>query len=202
MVHFLKQYTIFYVTALLIVLLGFLGLAFSDKGDVVLALDANSTKVLDYLFFGITKMGEVLGGAIIVGLLAIYSKKKYILIFAISVICSLIVSQSLKHTVFKNENRPSATYKELHDIDWVHRHTKNSFPSGHTSAAFTFFTVLAIGIKKRGVQLVAPLAAALVGISRVYLGQHYFNDVVVGAVLGIFLTTVVAILVERKYKKS
>jgi membrane-associated phospholipid phosphatase len=36
-----------------------------------------------------------------------------------------------------------------------------------------------------------PFLGSLVAISRIYLGQHFLMDVVVGAILGVFITTFV-----------
>lgn len=56
------------------------------------------------------------------------------------------------------------------------------FPSGHTTIAFVLAAVLA-GQYPR-LRWYCYTIAALVGISRVYLGMHYPSDVVAGAVLG------------------
>lgn len=57
-----------------------------------------------------------------------------------------------------------------------------SLPSGHTSAAFLFVTLLCVLVSP----LLAPLYlwAAAVGASRVILGVHFPSDVVMGAALG------------------
>ncbi|KNZ69669.1 phosphoesterase PA-phosphatase-like protein [Thermincola ferriacetica] len=58
-----------------------------------------------------------------------------------------------------------------------------SFPSGHTAASFSIFTVISIHYP-----FIAPVlltVAVLIGVSRIYLGQHYPTDVIAGAVLGI-----------------
>lgn len=57
-----------------------------------------------------------------------------------------------------------------------------SFPSGHSAVAFAF-VFFSIGTAAFPFYY---LTAFLVALSRVYLGVHTFNDVVAGAVIGIF----------------
>lgn len=57
-----------------------------------------------------------------------------------------------------------------------------SFPSGHTSAAFLFVTLLTFHFGPALV-LLYPWAIA-VAMSRVYLGVHFPTDTVMGAILG------------------
>jgi undecaprenyl-diphosphatase len=59
-----------------------------------------------------------------------------------------------------------------------------AFPSGHTSSAFATATSLAITTKKWYVAVPAFAWSASVGYSRIYLGQHYPSDVIMGAVVG------------------
>lgn len=59
-----------------------------------------------------------------------------------------------------------------------------AFPSGHTSSAFATATSLAITTKKWYVAVPAFAWSASVGYSRIYLGQHYPSDVIIGAVVG------------------
>jgi undecaprenyl-diphosphatase len=63
-----------------------------------------------------------------------------------------------------------------------------SFPSGHAVLACCFFgslaAILTVREPKRGVRIAvwmaAALLAALIGLSRVYLGVHYASDVIAG----------------------
>lgn len=60
-----------------------------------------------------------------------------------------------------------------------------SFPSGHTQGSATVFGSLAYWMKKRWITIVSIIIIVMVAISRMYLGVHYFTDVVVGGLLGI-----------------
>jgi membrane-associated phospholipid phosphatase len=62
----------------------------------------------------------------------------------------------------------------------------NSFPSGHTIAAFAVATVVSrrYGRQHRWVPILAYSGAALIGFSRLTASAHYPSDVFVGAVLG------------------
>ncbi len=67
-----------------------------------------------------------------------------------------------------------------------------SFPSGHTSSAFTFAMALTLVFKKVCTKattikasVVAFVFAFLMGVSRIYVGVHYPTDVIAGTVVGI-----------------
>lgn len=57
-----------------------------------------------------------------------------------------------------------------------------SFPSGHTTAAFSL--AVSTGLVFSGLTVACITLAALVGISRMYLGVHYPSDVLAGVFLG------------------
>ena len=60
-----------------------------------------------------------------------------------------------------------------------------SFPSGHTQTAVGTLGALAATSRRRGVQAVCIVLAAMVGLSRMYIGVHTPADVLVGAMLSI-----------------
>ncbi len=77
--------------------------------------------------------------------------------------------------------RPYQVYNDIYP-DGVE--DSYSFPSGHTSVAFSTATSIAITSKKWYVTVPAFVWATSVGYARIYQGQHYPSDVFVGALIG------------------
>lgn len=83
-----------------------------------------------------------------------------------------------------NRPRPMTTYPDL-IIDHGLVLTEKSFPSGHTSSAFTFATSLSIAYPKWYVIVPAYAWASTVAFTRLYLGVHYPSDVLGGICVGV-----------------
>lgn len=73
----------------------------------------------------------------------------------------------------------------------------NSFPSGHTTAAFAFAAALCAVLPQKWAKAAALIAAALMGLSRLYVGVHYPSDVIGGAVIGTLCGLLSAWLVRK-----
>jgi len=76
--------------------------------------------------------------------------------------------------------RPPLTDGEIHAVGGLPN--SSSFPSAHATTAFAAATVVAILAPR--LRVPALVLAALVAVSRVYLGVHFVSDVLAGAVLG------------------
>lgn len=60
----------------------------------------------------------------------------------------------------------------------------NSFPSGHTNAAFAFALAVCRSAPKKWMKITAIGMAVVMGLSRLYVGVHFPSDVLVGAAVG------------------
>lgn len=94
---------------------------------------------------------------------------------------SLLINVALK--LFFQRPRPQ--------VPWAHVLPDYSFPSGHTMNSVAFYVGLAIivwsisGRHRGAIALVAAIILCMfVGISRIYLGYHYFTDVLGGVLAG------------------
>jgi len=99
----------------------------------------------------------------------------------LSLTLNTALTAGLKYTV--NRKRPFVSYPEkLHAKNHVGPY---SFPSGHTSVAFSTATSLTLATKKWYIAIPAFAWASGVAMSRMYLGVHYPSDILGGIVIGI-----------------
>ena len=96
-----------------------------------------------------------------------------------SFLVNAFVTTALKYPI--KRDRPFVTYPE---IDNEVEAGSSSFPSGHTSEAFSTATSLSITFPKWYVIAPSFVWAGAVGYSRMDLGVHYPTDVIVGAIVG------------------
>lgn len=69
-------------------------------------------------------------------------------------------------------------------VNLVEEHDPNSFPSGHTNAAFAFAIAVCMSTPKKWMKIAAVCMAAVMGLSRLYVGVHFPSDVLAGAAVG------------------
>ena len=190
----LFQINIFLLTSLLFIATGGVILLTGDKVAIHLAINGVHTSFLDTFFTYWTHVGDGVFTSIVAILIVLLVFKKYrystLAFGAISLILCGIFSQFMKRAIFPDASRPLKYIGEnvLYLVPDVDVHMSNSFPSGHTTAAFTFFAFVSLALFRdnRLMQFLMALFAVLVGYSRMYLSQHFLEDVVTGAVLGIF----------------
>jgi membrane-associated phospholipid phosphatase len=90
-----------------------------------------------------------------------------------------VATEALK--VLVKRDRPYVKYNDIYP-DFID--DGNSFPSGHTSLAFSTATSVFLLYKKWYYTVPVFVWASGVAYSRIYLGQHYPSDVLAGAIVG------------------
>ena len=99
-----------------------------------------------------------------------------------SIAAAELVTFGLKYSI--KRQRPFEANKFITSAASTNAAGTPSFPSGHTSEAFSTATALTLAYPKWYVAVPAYLWAGSVGGSRMYLGVHYPSDVLAGAVIG------------------
>lgn len=160
--------------------------------DQVVQAAFNARAVPGYgLFFQtITHLGSayawiaVLSACVLIG-----QWRKIAAILIIALAFGMILNEDLKGIVqrIRPENVKIGGYFTFYNY---------SFPSGHAETAFIMATVLAAFIPMR-YNLITYLLAIGVGLSRLYIGVHYFTDIVAGAATGIVIGILTVLILYR-----
>lgn len=173
-------------------LLGGIPFLIADQGALLIQLNEHRSPGGDLFFRWFTKVGEGFGYLAVFLLLLVYKRQAAWGVPLLGVAVSLVAW--VGKTLFQHP-RPYLYFEQqgllaqLELIPGVKMHKGlTSFPSGHTMAAFALFTFLALCFpRKPWLSLTCFCIALLVGVSRMYLVQHFFEDVYSGALLGLGL---------------
>lgn len=192
--------SLFYFQCLLAVLfIASVFLATEGHANSFLLLNTYHNAFADFVFYYATYIGDGWFAVIVAALLMMFSKtrKLGILVFA-SYALSGILAQLIKHIAATP--RPSAyfTFQQYHKfVKGVHLAGSNSFPSGHTTTAFSLATLLACYTQNKKIQFFYLTLAIATGYSRIYLGQHFLTDVLMGAFLGSLISMIIVRIAEK-----
>lgn len=167
--------------------------------DVAISLFVYSfrTPLLTQLMLLITSLGNEVSlilTAIISIIFLIKKHRKEAVLFCIVLLMGLILNIFLKQTYQRPRPNISPLITEMN----------YSFPSGHAMNSFIFFALLAYFshhfFHKKSLTILSTVIAIililLIGMSRIYLGVHYFTDVIAGYIAG-FWWFITVLLIER-----
>ncbi|MBG7611136.1 phosphatase PAP2 family protein [Polaribacter sp. BAL334] len=173
---------------LIFILISVLFVSLYNKHELHLILNKFHTPFFDIFFKYITFLGDgVMFG--FVAIFFLFFKKRVAYAIMVSGILTLLVVHLFKKVFFLGILRPAGFFGEenMHLVEGVKMAYTNSFPSGHTATAFAIFTIVCFYFSKSKSQYFWITLSILIGISRVYLSQHYWIDIFVGSILGIFI---------------
>lgn len=171
----------------LLTLFSLLFLFVEGKRESFLLLNNFHAIGLDVFFKYYTNAGDGIFAIALCLILLCFKKWRFeSVVLLISYAASGLIAQLLKRLI--ESPRPKSYFNNdglLHLVDGITLMGSNSFPSGHTTTAFAVATVLAIFTDNIFLQIVFLLLAILVGFSRIYLSQHFPEDVIAGAIIGV-----------------
>lgn len=190
--------------ALLLIVVGVLQLQHTQE-SLMQWVNSHNNPETDIFFTYVTYLGDGAFFVIVCVILLIYNRRVGAMAFA-SFVLSSLTSLFLKMVVFPERLRPlkffeHSTY-QYRVIEGLNVYSYNSFPSGHTTSAFALFGLLAFIDDHRRRGWFWLLLAALTGYSRVYLFQHFVEDVYVGSLIGTASSVLVYLYLRRWAEKS
>jgi membrane-associated phospholipid phosphatase len=161
------------------------------RPEIYFAVNGLYSPAADFLAPYITDLGNGWMTVCIALILLLFSYRKALIVVSSYAITSLF-AQIIKY-IF-DLPRPQLYFgdkiKHAHFVKGVYILSFNSFPSGHTVSAFTLAVIFTYWCRNKAWGLVFLLIAVLVGYSRMYLSEHFFEDVVAGSVIGFVLTVI------------
>ena len=160
-----------------------------------------SSSFFDKLMINITKLGNtnfvmLLVGILFIFFLIIFKNKLFSIVFIFSVSGVAFINQLLKFTI----KRIRPNINRMIEIGGY------SFPSGHAMVSVVLYGLIAYisykYIKVKWVKWITVfsylLLIFLICISRIYLGVHYFSDVIVGVFASLIFLVIIINFLEKK----
>jgi len=135
---------------------------------------------------------QLFGIPVILILSALLSGYVYVLIIIAVLSLSVnfvFVETFLKRTIVK-ENTVASEDISKNNTDVPSKSNPIPIPSSHSSTVFTFIafvTHLKIFSERLSSLLILIAFGGLIALSRVYLGKHYFLDIIFGILIGVFI---------------
>ena len=191
----------FIIPAIMWFIVGGILLVVKTKDELFFPINHTHTSSLNILndVFSAYGRGDVIA-ILLLWLLIIpfYRNLQYILT---SVVFGILIPIIIYYTkYFFNKPRPISYYglQNVQTVSWLDNYLNNSFPSGHTLGAFGFFILMSMFLPKqyKPWSFLFFILALCVGFSRIYLGQHFFEDIYAGSIAGTFITLLIYVTIE------
>lgn len=176
----------FIIVTLLIALPAVLAVWRMDQLPLHLAMNRYHSPGLDMALTHITQVASGWVPALLALLMLLKSWRAFLMMGVTSALSAMLV-QALKHLAFPLVARPLAFLQSMPGLQLVEGeelHRYFSFPSGHSTAAFAMCIGLAVVIGKQGPAAILAVLASIMAYSRVYLSQHFTEDILAGAFVG------------------
>jgi membrane-associated phospholipid phosphatase len=181
----------------LVVLIVVACLGFHYDQSVVSAIAGHQIEWLEQVAGIISKFGdwpELMGYATVALIGVGFARKRTLVKVILCMMIAGTLAGALTNSVRlisgrarpNNHEVPPGWYGLEYQGQWLLGEYKfHSFPSGHTATAFAFFGVIGFAYRRRWAWSFLVLAS-MIAWSRLYINAHFFSDVLVGVVVGLF----------------
>ena len=178
---------------------GLIVIAGTDKSSLFLWSNQYHSRLADVIFTWLTWVGNGAFFLVLVVLVFFRNMGNGILGATVFIVSSLL-PQLLKNFSFPHALRPIRFFEGkqvIYLVEGVKQHAYHSFPSGHAATAVAMAIFLTLIVKDRRWGLLFAALALLVAFSRVYLAQHFFEDIYAGSCIGCLSTLLVFAFMEK-----
>ncbi len=195
----------FYMPYLVFVVFATVIVALCSKVESFLWLNQFHSPLADAVFPYVTHLGDgKLALLFLVGLSMVNYRLALTGLYCFLLV--LVLTQLGKLVLFEDVLRPAGHFRDLGQqirlVDGVELHFNNSFPSGHSASAFALFSFVAICLRNKAWGSVLFMVALFAAYSRIYLSQHFFNDVFVGSIIGVLCTLLMTAFLQKTLFKT
>ena len=178
--------------------------ATTEQGDLHLTFNNFNVVGSDTFFVYATYLGDGLFAYSLAILLCFVRLRWGLSVFTACLLAGL-TSQMLKQSVFGPVPRPAAFFGKptpLYLVPGVEQHMLYAFPSGHAAIAFALATSLMLLVPWKSLRAALFFLAMLAAYSRVYLSQHFFEDIYAGSFVGLIAALIAHRLIVVRRPKA
>lgn len=158
-------------------------------------------QLFDFFFKYITHLGDGIFAIVLVLLFFVFKNRRLSFYILISFILTSIFVQGLKNYVFSDFMRPYFYIEQglinVPLVNDVQMHKQHSFPSGHSTTIFALATILSLHFKSYRTGIILFFISIFTAYSRVYLSQHFIQDVLAGSMFGVVFSSIIYIYLEK-----
>lgn len=195
----IARYGTFWGLLILWLLIGGLLIVATERRELHLTLNAWNVHGRDGLFMMATWLGDrrVAWAA---GLVLCFWRVRWGITVLAAVIAAGLATETLKYGVLGPVPRPVAYFGEptpLYLVPGFTNKLTHSMPSGHAAITFALFTALALGSRSRLLQGACFVVALISAYSRVYLSEHFLEDIYAGSLLGVVCAVTATLVAAR-----
>jgi membrane-associated phospholipid phosphatase len=159
------------------------------REQIYFAVNTRYSDWADFIAPYITDLGNGWTTVCLAAVLCLFNYRKAFVLASVYALTSLS-AQVVKY-IF-DAPRPKLYFKDqlmqIHFVKGIDQLSLHSFPSGHTVTAFSTAIMITYWCKNQLWGFPLLLIAMMVGYSRMYLSQHFFEDVTAGSSIGVIIT--------------